>query len=433
MLTGPCSAKKCLGFGCRFLLKALYEVEMEIKANRRFYTALLTYVIALSIITISKHRTFLTTFYDLGIFNQAFWTTLFEHKLFYETGDLLFNPRGSFFGTHFSPILFLLLPLYAIYPSCEILLILQTATLAIGAIPVYQMARERFGANYATYISILYLIYPPLIALNLNDFHLEALTSTLLLFAVYYLKCKAWAKFFLFTLLAMSTLEFVPVIALFMAIYGVTLCFREGIEVRRKALRNLSLMALIAIFWFILALKLKELFNPFAPAIPPHWHSALSKSASVLQVFLNNLSSKLFYIMSFLILLAFSPLLDLKPLIMTIPWFGVSFISTYESYYSVYYQYNGFVIPFIFIALIKGLERLKGANSRFIRRLLIVMFLSSILFGTYLLTARDSPWMGNLPVPTERARLLHSVLSLIPSNASILTQNDIAPPPLIQI
>jgi len=427
VLTGLCSARKLSGLGCRFLLRALYEVKAEIKANKGFCTALLTYILALSIITISKHRAFLTSFYDLGILNQALWTTLFEHKLFYETGDLSFNPRGSFFGTHFSPILFLLLPLYAIYPSCEILLILQTATLAIGAIPVHRMARERFGTNYATYISILYLIYPPLIAVNLNDFHLEALTSTLLLFAVYYLERKAWAKFFLFTILAMSTLEFVPVIVLFMAIYGVTLCFREGIEVRRKALRNLSLMVLIAIFWFILALKLKELFNPFTPAIPSSWHPALSEPVSVLQIFLNNLSSKLFYIMSFLIPLAFLPLLDLKPLIMTIPWFGASFTSTCELHYSVYYQYNSFVIPFVFIALIKGLERLKDANSRSIRRLLIVMFLFSILFGTYLLTSQGSPWMYRLPVPTERTQLLHNILSLIPSSASILTQNDIGP------
>ena len=114
----------------------------------------------MSTITILKHNAFLTSGFDLGIFNQAFSTTLFDGKLFYETADLSFNPGGSFFGVHFSPILFLLLPFYAIYPSVENLLVMQTVILALGAFPIYWMSRDKLGKNVRAYCVFCLLHLP---------------------------------------------------------------------------------------------------------------------------------------------------------------------------------------------------------------------------------------------------------------------------------
>jgi len=413
----------------KFFRSILKETKIKIKAYRGLCSVMLTYVIVLSAVTISKHRTFLTSFYDLGIFNQAFWTTLFEHKLFYETGDLSFNPGGSFFGTHFSPILFLLLPFYAIYPSCETLLVLQTIVLAVGAMPIYWMAREKLGDRPALFISILYFVYPPLITLNLNDFHLETFTSTFLLLATYYLEHGKWTKFLLFAFLAMATLEFVPLILLFMVIYGALLQLRKKSTGQRRVLRNLGFTALTAILWFVLALKSKEFFNPHTSPIPSPWHQVLSEPNSILQILIKDLSSKIFYVISFLAPLAFIPLLAPEPLIMAIPWFGASFVSNNPLYYSIYYHYDGFVIPFVFIALIKGIKvlTLKGEDSKLMKRSFVMTLLATTLFGIYLLTAPGSPWMYQLPIPTERTQLLYNVMALIPPDASILTQNDIGP------
>lgn len=64
------------------------------------------YAITFSYFTILQHYSFRTHAWDLGIFNQAFWTTLYDGKFFYYTAELLVIPSGSFFGMHFSPILF---------------------------------------------------------------------------------------------------------------------------------------------------------------------------------------------------------------------------------------------------------------------------------------------------------------------------------------
>ncbi len=94
----------------------LTKIRFSISSNWFLFLAVFIYIIFLSTITILKHQAFMSSGFDLGLFNQAFWTTTKEGMLFYETADLSFNPGGSFFGVHFSPILFILLPFYAILP-----------------------------------------------------------------------------------------------------------------------------------------------------------------------------------------------------------------------------------------------------------------------------------------------------------------------------
>jgi len=76
---------------------------------------IVAYTVIFSYFSILKHEAFLSTGWDLGVYEQALWTTLNHGKLFYYTPDLAFNPGGILFGLHFSPILFLILPIYAIY------------------------------------------------------------------------------------------------------------------------------------------------------------------------------------------------------------------------------------------------------------------------------------------------------------------------------
>ena len=408
---------------------ALSKLQSFLSANWKLYITILVYVIVFSAIMIFKHNSFFTSGFDLGIFNQSFWTTLFERKLFYSTGDLSFNPGGSFFGVHFSPMLFLLLPFYAIYPSVETLLVLQSIVLALGAIPLYWMGREKLGKNVALCISILYLVYPPLNYLNLNDFHLQAFLPTFFLFAVYYLEREKWPHFLAFVILSMTTIEFTQIIAIFVALYGLILYRRRKFVDSRRALKYIILTFLISVLWFILALKVKEFFNPYTSPVPTPFHLAVSDPISGLCLIFNDWGSKVFYIICFLAPLAFTPLLALEPLVMTIPWIGASFITNHSLYYSVYSQYTGFIIPFIFIALIKAIERLtaNGIAPKRVKKILLMLFLATTVFAVYTPFAPGSPWMYQIPVSTEQSRLLNEVLLLVPQNAPILTQNNIFP------
>jgi uncharacterized membrane protein len=408
------------------IARILVRVRNLVRSNWILYLVISAYIIAMSTFTIMKNNALMTSGFDLGIFNQAFSTTLFDHKLFYETGDLSFNPGGSFFGVHFAPILFLLLPFYAIYPSVEILLVIQTVILAVGAFPVYWMSRDKLGKEAGLMISALYLVYPPLLLLNLNDFHLEAFASTFFLFSVYYLEKEEWMKSSALIILAMLTTEFAPIIGVFVALYGLLLWSKKKFKDKKAAQKYIALTALVSVLIFVLAFKAKESFNASTSPLPSPFHYILSDPAGMLNVIFDEVTwpAKMFYLINFLAPLASLPVLVPEPLIMALPWIFASFSSTYSLHYSIYFQYTGFVIPFVFVALPKAIERLHLQNAR---RILYVILLCTIIFMLYLPVGQGSPWNYKLPTTNERTELMQEILPLIPPGASVLTQNDIFP------
>lgn len=408
-----------------FDVKRIYgRIRRLVRSNWIFYLIVLVYIVFASTYVILKNQAYLTSGFDLGLVNQAFSTTLFNHKLFYETGDLSFNPGGSYFGVHFSPILFLLLPFYAIYPSVENLLVMQTVILALGAFPVYWISRDKLGEKVGLLISVVYFIYPPLFLLNQNDFHLEAFTSTFFIFSVYYLEKEEWTKSLAFFVLAMLTIEFAPIVGVFVALYALLLLLKKRIKGRRTAQKFIIVAILVSILMFALALKTKETFNTFTSPIPSPFHDVLSGSSDAFAVVSSNWSEKVLYVVDFFVPLAFLPLLAPAPLIMALPWILASFATNYQPYYSVYFQYTGFVIPFVLAALPKAMERLKLQNKQ---RVFYVIFLSTIIFALYLPLGQGITWNYRLPTADERVGVIQKMLTLIPSNASVLTENDIFP------
>jgi uncharacterized membrane protein len=350
--------------------------------------------------------------------------------LFYETGDLSFNPRGLFFGTHFSPILFFLLPFYAIHPGVETLIIIQSAVLALGAIPVYWMASGHFGKDTATALAVLYLSYPPLHYLTVDAFHLEALLPTFFLFSIHYLEKECWKRYFIFLWLSMLTIEFAPVITFFIGLYGLVLWKRDVFKNSKYTLKCVALTLIFSVLVFFLALETKAYFNPHVSPIPSTY-SQLSSPGGVMNILAYQWYRKVYYCFIFLTPFLFLPLLSPELLIMAVPWIGASFLSKTELYYSIYYHYTGFVIPFIFTALLKSLRKMTAVsdsnNLRVMKRLLTALFASMIVSGLLLPFGPFTPWSYQLPITSKRTELLRGILALVPPNASILTQNDIFP------
>jgi len=103
----------------------------------------LIYVIIISSVAIVRHNAFRTNAWDLSIYAQSLYTTLNHGKLLYYTCELPGNPAGSLFGIHFSPFLFLLLPIYALFQNPVTLLVLRPIAISLGLIPLYWILREQ--------------------------------------------------------------------------------------------------------------------------------------------------------------------------------------------------------------------------------------------------------------------------------------------------
>ena len=77
--------------------------------------AILVYTVVFSFSTIIKHRNFYSYAWDLGVFNQAMYNSVFEDKLFHYTCDSYLNFKENYLAFHFSPILGLIFPLYYLF------------------------------------------------------------------------------------------------------------------------------------------------------------------------------------------------------------------------------------------------------------------------------------------------------------------------------
>jgi uncharacterized membrane protein len=150
-------------------------------------------------LAVARHRSYHSLGFDLGVFDQEFWSTTQGHP-FESTMGLGQPTPHSMFGDHFSPALWLLVPFYFAYPHPETLVVLQTAALTLGAWPVYLLAKLKLSDGYPLLWVVVYFLFIPLAYINLYDFHEITLAVAPLGFALYFLERGRRGWFLLFLL-----------------------------------------------------------------------------------------------------------------------------------------------------------------------------------------------------------------------------------------
>ncbi len=432
-------------------LRSKFEAGVNLIERKPGATVLILisiYALVFSGFTIFMYYAFTTYAWDLGVYTQALWTTLNRGKLFYYTLELPVNPSGSFFGAHFSPILFLVLPVYAIFQSPCTLLVLQSVVLGLGALPAYWIAKKHLSDKLsAVGVAAAYLAYPALQSVNSFDFHTEAFIPLFFLMTFHYIDEKKLFKGLLFALLTLSTIEFAPILIMFLGVYFVLReAFRKDTRKRSnifiKRIAFPVILIIIAITWFFVAFYVINTVNPAKgtglPGNWTHWGSSLSGVfvnviTHPLQalIFMVSPIEKVFYVLSLLIPLLMLPFFS-GAFLLALPWLIAAPLSEYSFYYNFYFQYSAFAIGQLFIAAIFGVRRISflsgGQRSLRLQRRIVV----SILIASVLLSVAISPIglprLGDRPVKiTTHSNLLLEVLKLVPDNASVATENDIFP------
>jgi len=429
------------------------------------YIFIVAYIALFSCISILKHYSFRSTAWDLGIYEQVLWSTVNTGKVFWYTPEIVTNPSCSFFGIHFAPILFLMLPIYAVFQYTETLLILQASVLALAAVPLYKLVfHETNSRKQALAFGLIYLAYPPVYCMTFFDFHVQAFLPLFFFSAFYFFRKEEWGKYLLFTVLSLMVIEFVPLIVAFLGLYGLWVAFRNkqsklktlGIVDFLKSKKVLipALTVLLGVAWFIAARGVILAVNPNSPP-HPNWKefgdpahdipgfvvNVLSNPLKVLETIVTPVDQKAIYIFGLFAPLAFLSFLDLPSLLIGLPWFFVAFLSNYSIYYNpIGYQYVAFVAPFIFISAMYGAQRFmaikRSAEStgrlRVFSRLtlnprrksLLTTFLVCLIAASYVSVLGVT---AQVPSFTEHNRLLETFTRLVPADARILTQNDIFP------
>jgi uncharacterized membrane protein len=142
----------------------------------------LGYALYMSVYTLRMHDRFGTWGYDLGQYDNVFWSTLHGHPM--RDAPLNLIEDWSELRDHADLSVFVLLPFYAIKPGAPALLVIQSCVLGLGAIPLYRFAARHLTRSMACVVVLAYLLYPPMHGSQFYDFHFQPIASTFILLVI---------------------------------------------------------------------------------------------------------------------------------------------------------------------------------------------------------------------------------------------------------
>lgn len=371
------------------------------------------------------------TFADFGLFVQQVWG-FSQFKMLFLTGV------GAWpFGNHFSPILCLLAPLYWIWPNPGMLCIAQSTIMALGAVPVYWLARDRLDSQSGGMIfALLYLVYPAVQFPVLGDFHESVLIATPVLFAFYFLQRQQYGKVLLFVFLILFCKEDTGLIVTMLGWYAWAVLHH-----RRVGIGLISL----GLVWFVVSIGvIMPIFQE-----RPNWYLQFFMGSDRAGVASGSLAEQvtaligqvvtrphLVYVLELIVPLGGLMFLAPAELLLGVPTLLELLVYTGPPYglvASIYSWHTAAVVPAMFIAAIYGMARLarwSGIPSIVERR---VAFIPCLLF-VLLCGALSSVAYGALPYSirfrftdfqvTPHDRIGHEVLTQIPPDASVSTTSQ---------
>jgi uncharacterized membrane protein len=375
-----------------------------------------------------RHDAFFTGRFDLGNMVQAVWSTAHGHPL--EMTDL-HGDQISRLAAHVDPILVLFTPLWLIWPSPQLLLVVQAIAIALGAIPVYLLARKHLGTQRAGLgFALAYLLYPATGWLTLNEFHPVALATPLLLAAFWFLDEDRLLPFAFFGIAAALCKE---EIGLVLAGFGIW----YAIAHRRLAVG--AAIAAAGALWAAIAIAVViPHYNAGAESDFYGRYSEVGGSAGgilkttfthPLRIVEAAFSARdLHYLLDLLAPLAALSLLSPLVLVAALPELAINLLSSTTTQTSIHFHYTAGLIPTFVIAAIFGAKRL----SRWTFAVAILVVLAALI-GNY----RLGPIPGWRHVPggqtfqataarvTVHDRIAKRGLELIPSGAVVSATNTL--------
>jgi len=384
--------------------------------NRIVFWAFLFFLLLSTDWMYFKQITFTTHFFDLGIFMQPLYSTLYGHQFFTVNASPdtlrsvitlnLTGPSSSLLLKSLtSPMLFLLLPFYAVYPNALTLFMLQGAAIGLPAFLLYRMVEDK---GKALWISLLWLAYAPMYYALVFDFHTETFYPLFLFLVVYFMK-RNTKLFYVSLLLFLSVNQAAPLLVFLFLPY----IFWNTRKVRLVLLTALMAAAFILIAYASSGGVLQS--SQGTPLILPSSVSGLLASLS------SSLPDKLNYVLYLLAPLLFLPLLEPLTILPALGWLGYAFVKNYFPYTNIQFQYAMVVAGFLFLALIGASRRIDGRVIKIGLVVSLVVFAATWSSAGGQLATTDTPY-GNPAYPK-----LNSILSQIPPTATVMASDDVFP------
>ena len=390
--------------------------------------AIISYAAGFAALSSLRHEAFITGRFDLGNMVQAVWSTAHGDPLRMTS---LHGDQISRLAAHVDPILVVFAPLWWIWPSPHMLLAVQAIVIALGAVPMFLLARKHLASPRAALgFALAYLLYPATGWLTLNEFHPVALATPLLLFAFWCLDEERLVRFALFAFAASACKE---EIALVVAGFGIWYAVAHRSWVTGAAI------ALAGGLWAAVAIGVViPHYNAGAESDFYGRYSEVGGSAGgiletafthplrIVEAALSN--RDLHYLLDLVAPLGALCLLAPLVLVAALPELAINLLSSTTTQTSIHFHYTAGLIPPLMIGAIFGAKRL----SRWTFPVAAAIVLAAVV-GNY----RLGPIPGWRHVPggqtfqatagrvTDHDRIAQRALRLIPGGDVVSATNTL--------
>lgn len=371
--------------------------------------------------SVLRHLLVETAAWDLGIFGQAL-------RSYAETGVptvALKGPGFNLLGDHFHPVLALLAPLYLLWPSVMMPLVVQAALLAVSVLPVGRLAAERLGSGAGTAVALAYGLSWGIQGAISFDFHEVAFAVPLLAFGLVALAEERPRAAVLWTLPLLAVKEDM---GLTVAAVGVVLLLQ-----RRRALGSAVIAAGAAGVVLAVGVVIPAL-NPSGAY--PYWNrvggdrEGLAQQVLSLPAGFAEHPQKLVLLLSLCALTAFAALRS-PLLLVALPSLVYRFVSADEHYWTTgAVHYNAILMPVVFVALLDALPRWRTSPREASRRYARAVVPLTLLYALASFPLH-SVWATAAHLDSERVRAraaaARRVLALVPDGARVAASNHLVP------
>jgi uncharacterized membrane protein len=390
--------------------------------------AIAAYGAGLGALSVLRQRAFATGRFDLGNMVQAVWWTAHGHPLRMTN---LHGQQISRLAAHVDPLLAVFGPLWWLWPSPDLLLVVQALAVAAGAWPVFLLARKHLDSPRAALgFALAYLLYPATGWLTLNEFHPVALATPLLLYAFWFLDNDRLVPFALCAIAAAASKE---EIGLVVAGFGVWYALARG-----RTVTGLVILAL-GFAWSALAIAV----------VIPHFHTAgesdfygrysevggsaggfvktaLTHPGRILHAAFSGRDLR--YLAELVLPLAGLSLLAPLVLVAALPELAINLLSATPTQTSIHFHYTAGLIPPFVIAAVLGARRLPHWTLA-----VAMVVVVAALAGNYRLGPipgwRDVPGGSRFQATAARVtahdRVAARALELIPKSAVVSATNTL--------
>lgn len=379
----------------------------------------LLFTVIFSLHSLNRHFSFNSHAFDLGIYTQAIYL--------YSQGLTPFSTlkHMTILADHFGPILFLLSPLYKLFPTASTLLVLQATAVALSSIPIYLIALDKLKNILLSFlITLAYLTSVGIISAIGFDFHLATFSVLPLSLVLYCWYFKKWRMYWLILVLSLTFKEDIPLFILGLGFFQI---FQRELKIGLSTI-IFSLVSIYLIKFQVMPFLwkgadsgyLSTLILPLSSPVDLFLLFITRPSIFTDQIF--NSPIKIHTIDALYRQFAFLPVLSLFSWLTVFPSLFLRFSSTYTQTWTNNWHHSANLAPFLVVSAVFALNRFRFPFFPIIILLIFFLLTGGLAPNGMVWTVIQNPFQD-----FSKFQYIENYIKDIPPSASVSAQSPFVP------